>query len=145
MKKNFLKFYFGVSGTKEFEEFVYRTPDLEKLLAKDDYLALVSFDYKDKLSIDKAKKLVSKVYKKLFGSSIYEDRALEILDNMLDQSLPLPDGCRNLANLRQAGFGTVDVIFEMYSSELEDKPDSIDFYKERIKNDVVKQIDKIRN
>lgn len=92
LQKPFFTLLLEQGSLSDFETWVYNEPSLEKYLIPDDYLALISLDFKDKRSIIEIEKL-SIPY--LDYSKYYSKTLIDVLLSLINQ----PNDLEKLATI----------------------------------------------
>ncbi|MFY0675493.1 MAG: hypothetical protein JXQ87_19005, partial [Bacteroidia bacterium] len=115
-KKSMDEFYRFLNGDIEiddFEKYIYHDKDLEKTIDHDDYLELISFDFKEKHSNDRLKKFILQ--------SIIDQGQFETwrLKNALQKFIGEPESCDD--NLKQ--------LYDFYCGRLQDNGERIFEFK----------------
>lgn len=137
-------FYFGDVSENIFEKWLYQDNTLEKLFY-DEYIDLISLDYKKETESLKAKEIVRKVYDTEDPELLFKHKSLEIAQGMLENSIPLELGCEKLADIYYKGMKFIPTIFCGFDSEFKDKDrnhsiDMLSAYSGRIKEECVQFI-----
>ena len=108
---------------REFGDWVYAHPEIERALGSPFYSDLVSFDYEQALALRPLANLVAATYETGRPGCLPRDRAYRLASGLLDGSIRFERAVRGLAALRIAGSAWIPVIFEGIDSELDDIPD----------------------
>ena len=137
LKKLLFKFYFDTIEVECFEKSIYGDSTLEDRIGSDDYIDLISINYKNKSDHIAAKEMIERVYSREFSSDISKDYAVYVAKETLIDGADLFEGCRILSKL-SIDYENVDPVFCGYYDELRSHPGQIDFYRSRILNDLKK-------
>jgi len=132
-------FYFGDISPRPFEEWLYKDSVLEKLFP-DEYLTLISLDYKRKEDCWKAKETIRKIYDTRDPELLFKHKTLETVRGMLDETIPLENGCQLLTDWYDEGMTFIPIGFVGYDSEFTDERrrdtfDMLAFYSDEIIED----------
>lgn len=92
LQQPFFKLLLEQGSLSEFEILVYNEPSLEKYLTPDDYLALISFDFKDKRSVIDIEKLINPY---LDYSKYYSKNLIAVLLSLINR----PNDLEKLATI----------------------------------------------
>jgi hypothetical protein len=108
--------------------------ELEDVIGTDEYVGLLSIDYKNAAEVVLAREKTSTIYNKLFQAPLAYERVKRTLEKMIVNELSLLAGCRELARLRDVGYLSIPLVFRGYESEIERV--GLEFYEGRIRIDV---------
>ncbi|WP_053957471.1 hypothetical protein [Inediibacterium massiliense] len=82
LEKQYLSLKAGELSMKDFEIWVYKEGQLEKFINHDDYIDLMSLDYKSKFIKDEIEKIIDKY---IDYPKYYKNKVITMLDRVLDQ------------------------------------------------------------
>ncbi len=127
---NFYNFYFEETTIKNFEEWLYASSShVEDQLGEEFYFNLIELNYSKKKDIEKAKKLIEGICNNNKPDLLIKLRILHVLNNILNGTQPLSEGCDYIGNLGFDGYDFIPDIFEGLHGELSSKENE-DFYKD---------------
>jgi hypothetical protein len=112
----------GEIPTSDFELWVYDTQDLEDSLGVDDYLSLLSFDFRQPHAVLELRQLVLKIYTHHRPGRLAHDRAKRLAEGLISGAIDLLVAVRHLAQLYWEGNKWVPVVFVGIDSELDVLP-----------------------
>lgn len=130
-------FYFDVLPAQAFEKWLQEDASQENFQNSEQYVELVSLNYNDYQDIEKAKVLLENAYDR---ELLYKHRAGEIAEALLNSSVPIEEGCSQLAEMRERGAEFIPIVFVGFDSEFKDADRSKAFdmheaYEQRIKDE----------
>ncbi len=82
LEKQYLSLKLGELSVGEFEKWVYGAEYLEKLIKHDDYINLISLDYKSKFVKNEIEKLIDKY---IDYPKYYKNKLIDMLDKVINQ------------------------------------------------------------
>ena len=109
---------------REFERWVYDSPELEAELGLGDYLLLAGFDYGQPDAAHELHRVVAGIYERKRPGMLVPDRAWRLACGLATGALPLVPAVDQLASLWYAGHEWIPVEFVGIASELDDLPQS---------------------
>jgi hypothetical protein len=139
----FEKYYFelvhGGLEIKEFENWIYNNNDLENILNKDDYLDLISLNFKSKHIKYEIEKLLGKY---IDYSKLEKKRVLSLLYRVLESRKDLPDILREFYYMYCHGYHFFQDLGLGYGLTCEVPPskycsDNWDELKEKERNEII--------
>ena len=134
LKELLFRFYFDAIETARFEENIYECSSLEEFIGSDDYIDLISVDYKSGRGVEEARRIVKRIYDRKYENQPHRDYAVYVAKTSLVDGADIVKGCELLSNL-SIDYEYVDSVFCGYHDELQSHPDQLDFYKDRILED----------
>ncbi len=127
--RHFALFLSGRLSLAEFESWVYKTDGLEGVLGSDRYLRLISFPFKAEQATTQLADLLVQFARDLDAHEFIKQRAIIVLENMLNEKVTLPSGCLQLTHLRNGGGEQIIPIeFVGYESELDTVPEPENYH-----------------
>ena len=119
-RKALRDFYFGDTTPSSFEEWLYKDHALKDVF-EEEYIDLISFNYKNKDECLKAKNIIRKIYDGQDPDLLFKHKILETVQGMLDTSIPLERGCQLLTDWYDEGMTFIPIGFVGYDSEFTDE------------------------
>jgi len=113
---------YGLLRLEEFEQWIYDATDLETVLRGDDYLALLSFSFRQPHVQYELSRLVDALYKRNRPALQSRDLGAWLARAFLRRELDLVTICRMFARLWNAGETSVPTRFVYVDSELDSIP-----------------------
>ena len=116
IKEVFFKTFFGDTSVESFEQWVYKTKELEQLLPPDSYFNLISFDYKQ----PKVKYELVKIIERLIDNGEYETWKLRhLLKQTTERTGDYPRALVQFYDLYCKGYYFVDNLAFGYGLPLD--------------------------
>lgn len=107
---------------REFERWVYDSPELEGELGAWDYLLLLEFDYEQPDAGHELDKIVAGIYERNRPGMLVPDRVWRLACGLSTGALPPWQAVHRLADLWYAGHEWIPIDFVGISSDLDDFP-----------------------
>lgn len=109
---------------REFERWVYDSPELERVLGADEYFRLLELDYGLPDAAYELRKIVEGIYERRRPGMLVPDRVWRLACGLARDAVPFRETVRTLAGLWYAGHEWIPIEFVGIASELDDIPDS---------------------
>lgn len=107
---------------RDFERWVYGSPELEAELGPGDYLRLLEFDYGQPDAGHELHKVVAGIYERRRPGMLVPDRVWRLACGLAGGTLDLAPAVHRLASLWFEGHGWIPLDFVAISSELDELP-----------------------
>ncbi len=107
---------------REFERWVYDSPELEGELGAWDYLRLLEFDYGQPDAVHELHRIVAGIYERKRPGMLVPDRVWRLACGLSTGALPLVPAVDQLASLWWSGHEWIPTDFVGISTELDDLP-----------------------
>jgi hypothetical protein len=107
---------------REFERWVYDSPELEGELGASDYLRLLELDYGQPDASYELGRIVAGIYERKRPGMLVPDRVWRLACGLATGALPLAPTVHRLAALWSQGHGWIPVEFVGIASELDELP-----------------------
>ncbi|WP_223701508.1 hypothetical protein [Sutcliffiella deserti] len=136
IQKQFYKIYKGLISVSEFEEWLYNTPEIEKVYGDDFYFNLLDLNYRDRHIKNELEKVIE--VKIPFGE-FEQMRIVSLLENIIYEKGDLvevleqvyDDYCKGYSFLRYLGFNYVTGIDSLPKLQQKEKWDKNEFDSKR--------------
>ncbi len=107
---------------REFEQWIYDSPELEQILGAEEYLELLAFNYGQPDAAYELRKKVASIYESHRPGRLILDRVWRLSCGLIIGVVPLPRAVHQLAGLWYDGHEWIPNEFVGISSELDDIP-----------------------
>jgi hypothetical protein len=122
-RNRLLAFTCEVIPVPEFESWLYGSADLASALSPESYLELISANFRSPDGIRSARSVSEAVLEQALPGSVGRYRAILILRGMLNGTVPLVVGVRQLTHMLHAGCTFIPACFVGFESETDTVPD----------------------
>jgi hypothetical protein len=123
IQRHLLAFVIEELSGAEFESWLYASGELEESLSPDDYLALLAADFRTPEGVREAQATSERLLETFDPWCVARARVILTLRGMLNGSVNLLVGLRELAHMHYAGYAFIPVEFAGYESETDTVPE----------------------
>jgi hypothetical protein len=130
----------------ELESWLNADNELENHLGPDFYLGLIASDFRTDRGRKLAKELIRSILRPVDPEVITRQQVQQLLRGMLDESIDLLTGLRELSRLHSAGVRFIPIIFVGYDSETDSIPTPDEYYlwNQEALREKLKELDRYR-
>jgi hypothetical protein len=147
----FSQFVTGNLTTNQFVEWVRTNRDLIEQVGQKDYTTLSEFDigHNDKMIQYNLSLQVSYIWAKHVSNSPEVEKTRVILQGMIEGTVGIIKGCRELTSLFWKGYGFIPIIFVGWDSELDnainETSEVVGYYKQQVLDEAGKLLTALEN
>jgi hypothetical protein len=146
LKVRFVRALLDDSQLDEFEKWLYADSELEKYLDPDTYLELISSDFRSEHGRKRTRECIRSILEPMDPQVVDREQVQQLLTGMLDDSIDLLTGLRELSRLHSAGLDFVPILFVGRDDETDSipSPDRYHLWAPEALSEKLKELDKYR-